>query len=119
MRAPEEWYYYTTARRHPAPAGTGDSAHGSTDVNAVADGPTRNHRGPTFANWNEPQQGENGGLRPRTYTAVTIDELHALVHGSTLFARKFAPACEGLEPLHALLKSGGATVMVAGKMAKD
>ena len=49
---------------------------------------------PTYANW------VNQLASPRTYTAISIDELHALVHSPThLFARKFAPGCAGLEPL--------------------
>ena len=40
---------------------------------------------------------------PRVYRRITVEELHSLVRGPCLFARKFASECAGLEPLRSLL----------------
>ena len=109
VRAPEEWYYLTTARCTGMDGGRereSESRDGSRDgrdgdhVIATAD-LHRDHRGPTFANWRE-----SHGSRPREYARVTVDELHTLVQGPSFFARKFAKGCEGLEPLRAMLLAG-------------
>ena len=117
-RAPEEWYYLSTALISPL--------HDDNDENSAVEQPsqvlsptrrtpvppdvrihtslTGNHTGPTFANWRETEY-TPGGHRPRTYKTVTVDELHGLVTGPCLFARKFATGCEGLEQLRELLMS--------------
>ena len=94
--APEEWLFLSVALQH---------AH-ATDIRAVEDDACRNHAGPTFANWNQREQSPEGH-RPRTYHALNVDELHALVHGPCWFAQKFAPGCRGLEQLKELLRNDG------------
>jgi hypothetical protein len=94
VKAPEEWYYLTTARM-----ATSGSDH-LEEISAVPD-VHRNHMGPTFVNWRE-ADGEPS--RPREYRRVTVDDLHAMVQGPSFFARKFAKECEGLEPLQDMLR---------------
>ena len=93
VKAPEEWYYLTTAR-----VSMNSSDH--YDVDAVPD-VHRNHVGPTFVNWRE-ADGEPS--RPREYKRATVDDLHTLVQGPSMLARKFAKDCDGLEPLRDMLR---------------
>ena len=113
VRAPEEWFFLTTARWHSPEhrrdedGDLGDLGDLGDDVHVVNSDASGNHKGPTFANWRE-QDYTPGGHRPRTYRAITIDELYALVHGPCLFARKFDAECTGLEPLRELISVGDA-----------
>ena len=100
VRAPEEWYYRTTAHVLMR-----QGRLGRGDVEEVATAGARtNHRGPTFVNWYE-----GHGSHPHEYDSITIDELYALVHGPCFFARKFAADCIGLAPLLALLDDNSVT----------
>ena len=104
IRAPDEWFFYTTARFTAA-------ASGVEDLIAAPD-LHRNHCGPTFVNWRD-ADGEPS--RPLQYTRVCIDDLFAMVHGPSFFARKFAASCEqDLRPLEAMLSQApGPYVKVA------
>lgn len=108
ISAPEEWYFRTTAH-----VLLREGVLTCAEVCETAtNGPRTNHHGPTFVNWHE-----STGSHPRCYgeldDPITIDELHGLVHGPCLFARKFARGCRGLAPLLEMLRSD-ANVAVDG-----
>ena len=98
VSAPEEWYFRSTANLMVRQG----LLRPSQIAEVATNGPRTNHLGPTFVNWHE-----STGSHPRSYDSICIDELHALVHGPSLFARKFERGCYGLEPLLDMLEFGG------------
>ena len=107
VKAPEEWFYLTTARRQGLGFGTAgaDIDTPVPDLRTAVANVEGHHCGPTFANWHENEDSPQG-WRPKTYYTLTRSEIYEFANSSPCwFARKFALSCkESLAPLRALLR---------------